>query len=113
VQTLFDAVVFSCHHSFFRRWKRILSEYVENGLIKAEEGIRGYIMTGDKQKQFEFFVAKSFENGVMLRELRLSNEEREFLLNRYPKANLKLILSPEYADGKAWYEVKLGEDCGI
>lgn len=70
-------------------------------------------MTGDKQEQFEFFVAKSFENGVMLRELRLSNEEREYLQGKYPKASFKRILSPEYADGKAWYEVKLGEDCRI
>ena len=65
-------------------------------------------MTGDKQEQFEFFVAKSFENGVMLRELRLSNQEREYLQDKYPKASFKRVLSPEYADGKAWYEVKLG-----
>jgi len=70
-------------------------------------------MTDDKRKQFEGFLAESFAGGVMLRELRLSNEEREYLQNRYPKSSLKRILSPEYADGKAWYEVKLGEDCGI
>ncbi len=65
-------------------------------------------MTDDKRKQFEGFLAESFAGGVMLRELRLSNEEREYLQNRYPKSSLKRILSPEYADGKAWYEVKLG-----
>ncbi len=65
-------------------------------------------MTGNKQEQFEFFVADSFADGVMLRELRLSNEEREYLQDKYPKASFKRILSPEYADGKAWYEVKLG-----
>ena len=65
-------------------------------------------MTGNKQEQFEFFVADSFADGVMLRELRLSNEEREYLQDKYPKASLKQILSPEYVDGKAWYEVKLG-----
>ncbi|HHV17079.1 MAG TPA: hypothetical protein GXX58_11030 [Gelria sp.] len=65
-------------------------------------------MTNDKREQFEVFLAESFTDGVMLKELRLSNEERDYLQNRYPKANLKRILSPEYADGKAWYEVKLG-----
>ncbi|MCK9314007.1 MAG: hypothetical protein M0P20_08180 [Methanocorpusculum sp.] len=65
-------------------------------------------MTNNKREQFEFFLAESFANGIMLRELRLSNEEREYLQNRYPKASLKRILSPEYADGKTWYEVRLG-----
>ena len=68
----------------------------------------GENMTDDKRKQFEGFLAESFADGVMHRELRLSNEEREYLQNRYPKASLKQILSPEYVDGKAWYEVKLG-----
>ncbi|MDD2372806.1 MAG: hypothetical protein PHF03_04400 [Syntrophomonadaceae bacterium] len=70
-------------------------------------------MTSDKGEQFEFFLAKSFGDGVMHSELRLSNEEREYLQDRYPKASLKRILSTEYADGKAWYEIKLGKDCEI
>jgi hypothetical protein len=67
-------------------------------------------MTEDNREQFELFLAKSFTDGVMFSELRLSAEEREYLQNRYPQASLKRILSPEYVDGKAWYAVKLSRD---
>ncbi|NLX01672.1 MAG: hypothetical protein GXY40_03985 [Syntrophomonadaceae bacterium] len=70
-------------------------------------------MTEDKREQFELFLAKSFADGVMFSELRLSAEEWEYLQNRYPQASLNRISSPEYADGKAWYEVKLSKGSGV
>lgn len=67
-------------------------------------------MTNTELENLEAFLAESFADGIMLRELRLSPEERKYLQDRYPRASLKKIFNPDYADGKAWYEVKLGKD---
>jgi hypothetical protein len=67
-------------------------------------------MTSNEREQLEGFLAESFADGAMIKELRLSTEEREYLQTRYPKASLKIILNSEYTDGKTWYEVKLSKD---
>lgn len=65
------------------------------------------MMTQDAAKRFEDFLVDSFGDGVMVRELRLSNVEVEYVLKKYPQASLKKALTPEYSDGKHWYEVSL------
>ena len=64
-------------------------------------------MTSSEAKKFEEFLSESFREGVRFRELRLSNDEIEYLRKTYPKISLKKICTTEYTDGKCWYEVRL------
>ncbi|WP_054696383.1 hypothetical protein [Syntrophomonas palmitatica] len=64
-------------------------------------------MTSREREQLEIFLTESFTNGNMVRELRLSAEEKTFLLDRFPKASLKRMDCAVLADGKEWYEVQL------
>lgn len=59
-----------------------------------------------KEETFEEFLKNSFANDVYFRELRLSQEEADYVLKKYPKASLKKC-SAESSDGKCWYEVNL------
>jgi len=56
-------------------------------------------------EKFECFLEDSFREGNMLRELRLSEQEIEFLSKKYPRANLKKIKANDNSDEKVWYEV--------
>lgn len=62
-------------------------------------------MNSSEIEKFECFLAESFKGGVMLRELRLSAQELEYLSKKYPRANLKKIELSDYSDHKLWYEV--------
>ncbi|OIK09673.1 hypothetical protein BIV60_23270 [Bacillus sp. MUM 116] len=58
-------------------------------------------------ERFETFLAESFSDGVSYRELRLSVEEVNYLLQRYPNASILKSAALESQDDKAWYEVNL------
>ena len=60
-----------------------------------------------KIETFDDFLAKSFANDVYFRELRLSREEADYVLKKYPKASVKKCETAESPDGKCWYEVNL------
>lgn len=64
-------------------------------------------MKSDTKKKFDKFLMDSFSEGIYCRELRLSNEEIEYLKKKYPKASLKKFSTDEYDDGKTWWEVNL------
>jgi len=57
-------------------------------------------------KNFECFLADSFKEGNMLRELRLSEKEIEYLKKKYPRAALReLAATQDQSDERVWYEV--------
>lgn len=58
-------------------------------------------------EKFEEFLVNSFGDGMYTRELRLSNEEVEYVQKNYPKLNVKKCFATEASDGKCWYEVSL------
>lgn len=60
-----------------------------------------------KKETFDEFLTNSFANDVYFRELRLSREEADYVLIKYPKASLKKCPTAESPDGKCWYEVNL------
>lgn len=55
--------------------------------------------------KFENFLADSFKDGNMLRELRLSNKEIEYIKDKYPQAVIKRIMTDDNKDGRIWYEL--------
>lgn len=63
------------------------------------------IMTVNEIEKFESFLSESFTEGVRVRELRLSNEEMEYIKKKHPEASLKNIITREYSDGKVWCEM--------
>lgn len=58
-------------------------------------------------EKFEEFLSESFGDGVHIRELRLSNEETEYIKKTYPMAVFNKSLQKETSDGKNWYKVTL------
>ncbi|TAH63642.1 MAG: hypothetical protein EWM50_02005 [Gottschalkiaceae bacterium] len=64
-------------------------------------------MTIKEIESFEKFLADAFSDGVVFRELRLSNEEIEYFKVTYPKVSLNKIQESSCADGKVWVEVRL------
>jgi hypothetical protein len=58
-------------------------------------------------KKFEEFLTESFEDDIYVRELRLSDEEVEYVREKYPRARLKKCQTPDSLDGKCWYEINL------
>lgn len=56
---------------------------------------------------FEEFLVRSFGEGVISRELRLSKEEAQVVLGKFPKAAVKKQAATEGSDGKCWYEIHL------
>ncbi|SDK66872.1 hypothetical protein [Natronincola ferrireducens] len=64
-------------------------------------------MTPNEIKRLEEFLEDSFGAGVYFRELRLSNEEMEYVKRKYPRAELKKCVTRECSDGKIWWEVNL------
>jgi hypothetical protein len=69
-------------------------------------------MTNNEIRKFEEFLSESFEEGFTSRELRLSEEEREYIKSIYPKATIREIAATEYSDGRMWFEVELGGGTG-
>lgn len=63
-------------------------------------------MISKEIEQFEVFLADSFNEGTISRELRLSNKEIQFLKTKYPGVIFNKLVTQEYSDAKAWYEVK-------
>ncbi|MBU8879940.1 hypothetical protein BGM26_13225 [Bacillus sp. FJAT-29790] len=61
----------------------------------------------NEEEKFKEFLAESFGDGVTIRELRLSNDETEYIKRIYPKAKLNKSLTRETLDGKVWYKVTL------
>jgi len=55
--------------------------------------------------KFEYFLAESFREGNMLRELRLSDQEIEHLKKKYPRAILNKIATQDNSEDRVWYEV--------
>ncbi len=55
--------------------------------------------------QFENFLRDSFGNGVVVRELRLSDVEVEYMKANYPMASLRKTGEQESTDGRYWYEI--------
>ncbi|USK55428.1 hypothetical protein LIS82_02420 [Cytobacillus solani] len=58
-------------------------------------------------ERFEEFLSESFGDGVHIRELRLSNEETEYIKKTYPKAIFNKSFQKETLDEKNWYKVTL------
>ncbi|WAM34193.1 hypothetical protein [Caldicellulosiruptor morganii] len=65
-------------------------------------------MEGDKIKKFEEFFTNSFRDGKVVRELRLSSDEVEYIKKRYPNVTVSKLSGFENNKDKNWYTVKLG-----
>jgi hypothetical protein len=63
-------------------------------------------MSASKSVMFEEFLQESFEDGITLRELRLSLGELGYVKEKFPGAAIVQV-STEDLDGKAWYEINL------
>ncbi|MBP2242451.1 hypothetical protein J2Z40_003025 [Cytobacillus eiseniae] len=61
----------------------------------------------EEVEKLEKFLSDSFGDGVHIRELRLSNEEAEYIKRSYPEASFNKSHHREMKDGKAWYKVAL------
>lgn len=61
-------------------------------------------MANREIEKFERFLSDSFKE-VLSRELRLSEEELEYLRSRYPKASIERLPMEDLPDGKSWYLV--------
>ena len=64
-------------------------------------------MAFSEAEKFKEFLEECFGEGVTIRELRLSNEETEYIKKVYPKASFNKNQFTEAPDGKAWYKVVL------
>ncbi len=60
-------------------------------------------MTDNEKLKFDKFLQESFREGVLSRELRLSEDERGYILRNYPHINLDFIADDGSNDGKLWY----------
>lgn len=59
------------------------------------------------EKAFERFLFESFQEGIFLRELRLSEKEVARLKKLYPAAEIKPTSTGGAVLRKSWYEVNL------
>jgi len=64
-------------------------------------------MTSNEVERFEDFLWESFSEGVGIKELRISDEEKEYIKVKYPGISIRLIPGNEYLDKKTWFEVAL------
>jgi hypothetical protein len=55
--------------------------------------------------EFDEFLLESFKDGRSVRELRLSEEEANYLKIKVPKAKFKKIVDHLNQSSKDWYEV--------
>ncbi|MBW5448874.1 hypothetical protein GE107_22805 [Cohnella sp. CFH 77786] len=58
-------------------------------------------------ERLERFLAESFPDGVVCRELRLAAEEVRGIKRVFPNAVLEAFSESRYADGKVWYRVRI------
>jgi hypothetical protein len=58
-------------------------------------------------EKFKEFLQESFGDGILFRELRLSNEELAYVKEKFPRARITKSHANEQLDGKAWYEISL------
>lgn len=64
-------------------------------------------MSPSEIEKFERFLEDSFREGMYSRELRLSNEELEYIKKKYPRAILKRCETRAISEEKAWWEINL------
>ena len=64
-------------------------------------------MTPHEIELFDEFLVNCFEDGMKKRELRLSEKEVEFLINKYPASRVEQFSVIDDTDGKIWYEVSI------
>ncbi|WP_047980373.1 hypothetical protein [Ornithinibacillus contaminans] len=57
------------------------------------------------REAFDEFLLESFKDGRSVRELRLSDEEANYLKVKIPKAKFKTLQTEESTAAKKWYEV--------
>ncbi|WP_010097806.1 hypothetical protein [Ornithinibacillus scapharcae] len=57
------------------------------------------------KKAFDEFLLESFKDGRTIRELRLSEEEANYIKVKIPKAQFKKISDRVNLSSKEWYEV--------
>lgn len=57
------------------------------------------------QEEFDEFLLESFSDGRSVRELRLTDDEANYLKWKIPKAKFKKLRECEKATSKKWYEV--------
>jgi hypothetical protein len=67
--------------------------------------IMGERIVNNDMAKFESFLAESFQEGNMSRELRLSDQEIEHLKKKYPRAMLNKVTVQDHSDDRVWYEV--------
>ncbi len=65
------------------------------------------MMAVSEAERFEVFLKGSFEEGINVRELRLSDQEVEFVKKNFPEASLKKQQMEDSSDGKFWFEITL------
>ena len=66
-------------------------------------------MTDNEKQEFDMFLHESFRDGVLSRELRLSEDEAGYILGNYPRMSLELIADDKSPDGKLWYRAVMGK----
>jgi hypothetical protein len=64
-------------------------------------------VTKDQAQEFEFFLWNCFKENAYAKELRLSDEEVDYLKTKYPNAVFSKMPNCECSDGKLWYKVAL------
>lgn len=64
-------------------------------------------MTPRDMELFDNFLSSCFEDGIGTRELRLSDVEVKFLMEKYPASSVHQFSVIDDTDGKVWYEVSL------
>ena len=58
-------------------------------------------------KNFEDFILQCFSGELRTAELRLSQEEKEYVSGKYRKARFKELDCENDGDGRIWYEVRI------
>ncbi len=58
-------------------------------------------------KNFEDFILQCFSGELRTAELRLSDEEKEYVSSKYRKARFKELDCENDGDGRIWYEVRI------
>lgn len=66
-----------------------------------------------KKAELAAFMTHSFNHGIGVRELRLSQEEVALLQKDYPTAIVKKGGEAIDVDGRSWYEVMLGAEASV
>ncbi|RDW21531.1 hypothetical protein [Oceanobacillus chungangensis] len=63
-------------------------------------------MNQQEKRLFDLFIKESFNNDVLVRELRLSDAEVVYLQQSFPNAEISCIATTKPQE-KRWYKVKL------